>query len=266
MWNPSREAFSMSGLSVGWYGLLFACGFLLGYFVVRRQFFRLYHDKALSTVLTDRLIWVTVVATIVGARLGEVFFYSWSYYKAHPWAILKIWEGGLASHGAVVAILVALVLYTLYTRRTVKGFTFWIALDVVVLAASLIGAFIRFGNFINQEIVGRATTMPWGIIFGHDVVARHPVQLYEALVYLGLFVFLFFRQDKPGSGRAAGYFFLIAFSFRFLIEFWKAPQGEYDGGLLSMGQWLSIPFIIFGAYRLCKRSRSGHQAGASRSA
>lgn len=260
-WDPSKIAFRIPFIDypIAWYGLLFALGFCMGYFVLRRQFFLYCHDKSLSIKLSDRMIWVVIVATLIGARLGEVFFYSWSYYKQHPLAIFKIWEGGLASHGGVIAIILALLFFTIYTKKDIKRFTFFAALDIAVVPAALVAAFIRIGNFINQEILGKPADLPWSIVFGHPedglVIARHPVQLYEALFYGALFLFLFFQKKKPGSGKTAGLFFLLLFSFRFLVEFIKMPQGEHDGGLLSTGQVLSIPFILLGLYMLCRKSQ-----------
>lgn len=258
--DPSRVAFTIPFVNypIAWYGLLFATGFGIGYLVLRRECL-LYSAKK-GLILADRMVWVVVVATVIGARLGEVFFYSWAYYKSHPWAIFKIWEGGLASHGGVAAILVALVLYTRYTRKEIKTFTFWAALDIAAVPAALVAAFIRVGNFINQEILGTATTLPWAVTFGHPedgfMMARHPVQLYEALFYLALFFFILWYKKKPGSGKTAALFFLLLFSFRFLIEFVKMPQGEQGISFLSVGQLLSIPFIVAAGYVLYKRSRS----------
>lgn len=261
-WDPSKIAFEVPFLHypIAWYGLLFALGFFIGYFILLRQFYLYCHDKVLSQKLSDRMIWVVVLATLIGARLGEVFFYSWSYYKSHPLAIFKIWEGGLASHGGVLAIVIALIFYTLYTKRDIKKFTLLAALDIAVVPASLVAAFIRLGNFMNQEILGTPSTLPWAITFGHPEDGlfgpRHPVQLYEALFYLLLFIYLFYRKKKPGSGKTAGLFFLALFSFRFLAEFVKVPQGEHDGGLLSTGQVLSIPFILGGLYLLCSQTKA----------
>ena len=253
-WNPSKIAFKIPflGHPVAWYGLLFAIGFFIGYYVLRRQtntYVKSVQKPTLLGVrLADRLLWTTIVATILGARLGEVFFYSWSYYKEHPEDIVKIWEGGLASHGGVIAIFISLWLVARYTRREIKSFSFLTALDLVVLPAALVSFAIRIGNFINQEILGLPTTLPWGVTFGHEAFPRHPVQLYEAVAYLALFFILFLiKKPRIGSGFLSGLFFVILFSARFLIEFIKAPQGDYDTGILSTGQLLSLPLILLGA-------------------
>ncbi len=265
LWDPSKVAFEIPFLHhpIAWYGICFATGFFLSYFVIRREFFLYCHNQTLSAKLSERITWVVIGATVVGSRLGEVFFYSWSYYKEHPAAIFKIWEGGLASHGGVAAIILALVLYTIYSKKEVKGLTFLTVLDIASVPASLGAAFIRLGNFMNQEIIGTPSSLPWAVIFGHPenglTGSRHPVQLYESLFYFALFGFLYLLKKKPGSGKTSGLFFTALFGFRFIIEFFKEPQGEYEGGFLSTGQLLSIPFIIMGLYLLYRKSRYFHQ-------
>ena len=166
--------------------------------------------KETAYFLTDRLCWFTVAGTIIGARLGEVFFYNWPYYSKHPIEIFKTWHGGLASHGGVIGVAIALYLYRLYIRRWLPELTFLRILDYVAIPSALVAFFIRMGNFMNQEILGTPTTLPWGVIFGHPEgeplpIARHPVQRYEGLAYLMTFFILWFywkkkkELEKPGA-------------------------------------------------------------------
>jgi prolipoprotein diacylglyceryl transferase len=177
-----------------------------------------------------------------------VLFYDPRYYFAHPIDIFKIWEGGLASHGGTVGILVALYLYT---RRTGGPRYLWL-LDRVAIPTALGGFFIRLGNFFNSEIVGTPTSGWWGVVFDRvDQVPRYPVQLFEAVAYLLIFFFLLWayarRQAETRNGWFIGLFLILVFSARFLLEFVKTPQAEYEAGfVLTVGQLLSVPFIIAG--------------------
>lgn len=269
-WDPQRELFTVPWINrpVGWYGLFFALGFMLGYFILIRVFLyhlsRVFPEKSFiqlkkeSTVLTDALSWFVVVGTLVGARLGHVFFYDWPRYSHTPADIIKVWEGGLASHGGAIGILVALWFYL----RTFQGRQPWMSyltlLDSLVIPVPLAGMCIRIGNFFNQEILGKATEMPWGVIFGHPfegggLVPRHPVQLYEGVAYLLLFLVLMTlwqkKRETLPTGFMSGLFFVALFTVRFILEYFKMPQEvcwlEYP--LLNMGQFLSIPFIGIGA-------------------
>jgi phosphatidylglycerol:prolipoprotein diacylglycerol transferase len=272
VWDPSRDLLVIPYLNhpLTWYGFLFALSFFIAFFVVRHIFtFQLAtkqlpskENKAHANELTDQLIVFTILGTLIGARLGHVFFYDWPYYSAHPLAILKVWEGGLASHGGAVGVLGALVLFTILNAKRFSKITFLATLDAVVIAASLIGGFIRIGNFINQEILGTPTTLPWGVIFLHpaQMVPQeplHPVQIYESIAYFCLFALLIFvwvkRGRKVGSGLLSGLFFTLGFGFRFLIEFIKLPQSVSDeNGLINMGQILSLPFIVLGLLLLLR--------------
>jgi phosphatidylglycerol---prolipoprotein diacylglyceryl transferase len=253
------------------YGLLFVTGLIIGYFVVRRM----YKQEGISDVHLDKLVLYMVIATIVGARLGHVLFYG-PYldvvhpngyieegYFSHPMNILKIWEGGLASHGGAMAIFVALVIYS---RRVVKKPLMWI-LDRIAAPIAIAGSFIRLGNLVNHEIVGDPTTVPWGFRFLHhdcyepydcawaDIPIRHPAQLYEAICYIFLFALLLYMYWKRNSwakpGVIFGTFLIVMFSARFLIEFVKLGQTDRDDiYMINTGQMLSIPFIIGGAYVL----------------
>lgn len=207
--------------------------------------------------ITERFTTFGIIGVVIGARLGHVLFYSWPYYKNHLIDILKIWEGGLASHGASLGLLIALGVFYFCQRKQSVHFSFLHLIDVLAITTGFMAFFIRLGNFVNQEIVGVVTTMPWGVIFGHPfageaVLVRHPVQLYEAFFYLSLGGLCFFLWKKAkvnlGNGQMAGLFITLLFTFRFFIEFYKEQLEatvSNDFGL-QMGQILSLPFIALG--------------------
>lgn len=210
--------------------------------------------------LSDRLFFYMIISTIIGARLGHVFFYeNWKNYLAHPLRILKTWEGGLASHGAAFAILIALALFAFSMRHFQPKITWLKLLDLIAPPVAFCGAMIRIGNFINQEILGTPSTLPWAVVFGHPAdgsfsIPRHPVQLYEAFFYLLVFLLLFFLQKKEyfllRSGKSIGLFLILIFGFRFFIEFIKEKQSLLisSASPLLMGQYLSIPFVLLGLF------------------
>lgn len=249
-WAANPDIIS-SPITVRWYGLMFAIGFIIGYEIVARIF---KHEGAPERWLGILLIYV-VIATIVGARLGHVFFYEWDVYSQNPIRILYIWEGGLASHGGTIAIIIAIILYSIFVTKRSPLWTF----DRLVIAIALVGGLIRLGNLFNSEIFGTATTLPWGFMFVrsrewhmlYEGQAVHPTQIYEALCYFALFGLLMWMYWKKNAesrpGLLFGVFFVILFASRFLIEFVKNPQEAFEVGMtLNMGQWLSIPFIIAG--------------------
>jgi len=243
-WNVDPEIFTIGSFSIRWYGLLFAMSFAVGYIIMLR-FFR---KEKLPESLLDKLSIYMLVATVVGARLGHVFFYEPASFLAHPLDILKIWEGGLASHGAAIGILLALYLFA----RSSKKSYFW-TLDRIVVVVALSGFFIRTGNLMNSEIYGKITGLPWGFIFERagETLPRHPTQIYEALCYLLIFFYLlwyYYNKDgKPREGIMFGIFLVALFTVRFLLEFLKEPQVNFENTMaLNMGQLLSIPFIISG--------------------
>ncbi|NQU55499.1 MAG: prolipoprotein diacylglyceryl transferase [Bacteroidetes bacterium] len=246
-WNVNPEIFHLGPLSIRWYGLLFAAGFLSGYYVAEK----ILKSENVDQKWIDSLFFYIIIATIVGARLGHVFFYGWDYYSQNPSEIFKVWHGGLASHGGAFGILIALYIHSkLVTKRSMV----W-ALDRILVPTALVTAFIRFGNLMNSEIYGFETSLPWGIIFERngEVVAKHPTQLYEALAYLltfGILMFLYWRTNsKNKPGLLLGTFFVLMFSSRFLIEFIKENQEAFESEMaLNMGQWLSVPFILFGVF------------------
>ena len=252
-WNPNPEIFPGTWLPIRWYGLLFASSFFFGYLIMLRVF---KHEK-LPVKLLDQLATYMVVATVIGARLGHVLFYEPSLYLSNPLEILKIWHGGLASHGAAIGILVALFLFS---RKNKKPFL-WVV-DRIVIVVALAGFFIRMGNLMNSEIIGKATTVPWAFIFvSFDNIPRHPTQIYEALSYLAIFGLLYWyywRKDgKPRPGFIFGVSLITLFTARFFIEFVKVPQVLFETTMaLNMGQWLSIPFVLLGLYLVLKKSGS----------
>lgn len=246
-WNVNPEIFQLGPFSVRWYGLLFASGFLIGYYIAEKMF----KSENVSQKWIDSLFFYVIIATIVGARLGHVFFYGWDYYSQNPSEILKVWHGGLSSHGGTLGILVALAIYSkVITKRSIL----WV-LDRIVVPTALVAAFIRMGNLMNSEIYGVQTTLPWGFIFERngETLAKHPTQLYETLAYLVTFVVVMYMywktRAKNKEGLIFGVFFIFIFGSRFLIEYIKEDQEAFEAGMaLNMGQWLSIPFVLVGLY------------------
>ncbi len=216
----------------------------------------LYKAKDMALFLVDRLLWYIILGTLIGARLGEVIFYDFPLFWQNPMEIFMVWHGGLASHGAAIGILLSLYLFYIRKKDSLPGRSFFDFLDLFVIPLPLAFACIRFGNFINQEILGTPTEAPWAIIFGNPIdrlpiIPRHPVMLYEAAAYVALFgiLYFFWRQKRAQlrTGMISGIFFIYAFSARFILEFFKVSQGGYTliPGL-DMGQVLSIPFIPLG--------------------
>lgn len=251
-WNGSPEILRIGGFAIRWYGVLFALGFIIGYQIMSYIFKR--ENKNPKDL--ESLVFYVIIGTVVGARLGHCFFYEPEYYLQNPQEILMVWHGGLASHGGALGVLIAL---WLYVRKHPKIKILWL-LDRIVIPTALAASFIRIGNFFNHEIIGKPTDVPWAIVFniyqGREVIGMtppvHPSQLYEAFAYLIIFVLLFIFYKKnilQSEGVPFGLFFLMVFISRFLIEFTKAPQADFEKFLpLSMGQILSIPFIITGGY------------------
>jgi prolipoprotein diacylglyceryl transferase len=265
-WNVDPEIFSLGELSIRWYGLLFATAFLSGYLVFTRY---LATDRLNSEMLDQLLIYIAV-GTVVGARLGHCLFYEPEYFLKNPVEILKIWRGGLASHGAAIGILLSL---WLYIRKNKLSFL-WL-IDRIVIVVALGGAFIRLGNLFNSEIYGGPTNLPWGFEFVRDKVYDpntgallpnvpcHPTQLYEAFSYFLIFTLLliFYRKNytKVRDGFIFGVFMILLFSARFLIEFVKNDQVGFESGMtLNMGQMLSLPFIMAGIVMIVWTKKKPH--------
>lgn len=245
VWNVDPIFISFGSVQIRWYGLMFASAFVFSFLLMQW----IYKREGKNVEEVDDLLWYIAVGTIVGARLGHCLFYSPEYYFANPVKILAIWEGGLASHGGILGIVVSLYFY----QRGVKESYAWF-LDRVCVVCALGACFVRTGNFFNSEIVGIPTTVPWAIIFQRiDLQPRHPVQLYEAGAYALVLLLLLTmyvkmqKQIRPGVIFATS---LVAiFVSRFFLEFVKTKQATYtsDWGI-STGQMLSIPFILAGLF------------------
>jgi len=253
IWNVDPEIIRIGSLAIRWYGVLFALGFVLGYIIIGKMF----KAEHIAPKVLDTLTTYMVVGTVIGARLGHCLFYEPEYYLSNPILILKIWEGGLASHGAALGILVALYLLS----RKIKKPYFWI-LDRVVIVVALAGLCVRMGNLMNSEIYGTETSLPWGFIFAreNETVPKHPTQIYEGLSYLLIFFLLSFIYRKNTKNLKTGYIFglflILLFSVRFVIEFIKEPQVGFEATMiLNMGQILSIPFILAGIFIMVRAIR-----------
>ena len=249
-----------SFVTIRWYSLMFAIGFWVGFNIVAKMFKR---EGAPERWLGILLIYVGV-ATIVGARLGHVFFYAWDYYSAHPWKILATWEGGLASHGGAIGIIIAVILFSILVTKRSPLWTF----DRLTVAIALVGGLIRIGNLMNSEIFGHATTLPWGLRIVNSPewqamfapAACHPTQIYEALCYFALFGLMMWMYWRRNSGERPGLLFgtflIGTFLSRFLIEFIKNDQEAFEATMtLNMGQLLSIPFVLLGIYLIIRAFR-----------
>ena len=250
VWNANPVLID-SFITVRWYGLMFAIGFWIGFNIVAKMF---KHEGAPERWLGILLIWVGA-GTVIGARLGHVFFYAWDYYSQHPWKILATWEGGLASHGGAIGVIIAVILFSIFTTKRNPLWTF----DRLVPAIALVGCLIRIGNLMNSEIFGHQTDLPWGFMFVrsaewhamYEGVACHPTQIYEALCYLALFGLLMWMYWKKNAeerpGLIFGTFLVGIFLPRFFIEFIKNDQEAFEATMtLNMGQCLSIPFVLLG--------------------
>ena len=278
-WNVNPVLFHLGPLQVRWYGLLWALGFFIGYYVMQRIYRK---EKMTEDSMYDLLMYM-LVSTILGARLGHCLFYEPEVYLAHPLDMLKIWEGGLASHGGAIGILIGLWLYVRHYNKSKKKkeekqrITYIWILDRIVVAVCLVGALIRCGNVMNHEIYGTPTSLPWGFVFlrgteqfcgtfdnytpcfawdapcpPSEWLPCHPTGLYEAffcLVAMGILLWMYYKHDLGNKrpGLMFGTFLVIIFGSRILIEFLKNVQVDFERNMLfDMGQWLSIPFVIVG--------------------
>ena len=263
-WSVNPELISIGPLTVRWYGALWALGIFLCLLIVGK----LYKHEKLPESWMDKQFLYVVICAIVGARLGHCFFYEWHLlanpveilgitfkygnpYLAKPWELLYIWQGGLASHGGALGIMIAMYFYN--KNVTHKGFI-W-GFDRLVIGVAITGACIRLGNLMNSEIYGSATNLPWGFIFVRDgqTEPMHPTQIYEMLYCLVTFAVTWWMYWKKQSykkiGMISGVFLIGIFGTRFLLEFIKLNQEAFESGMwLNMGQILSIPFIIWGLY------------------
>lgn len=249
MWDVNPEIFRIGSFAVRWYGLLFALGFAIGYMVLRRVF----DNENMKEDSLDKLTIYMAIGVIVGARLGHCLFYEPKYYLSHPGEILKIWHGGLASHGGAIGILLAV---WFFVKSEYKSYA-W-GLDRVAIVVPLAGFFIRMGNLMNSEIYGMETTLPWGFVFlrNGENAPKHPTQIYEGLAYLTIFFIIlsiyWHKRGKHREGTLLGIACSLIFIARFFIEFVKEDQVAFEAGMkLNMGQLLSLPFIIFGICWFC---------------
>ena len=253
--NVEPEIFRLGPFAPRWYGLLFASGFVLGYFILV-QIYR--HERRPEQNLSSLFLYV-FLGTLIGARLGHVLFYQPDYYLARPWEILMIWQGGLASHGGFTGVLIGIYLYT----RKYRYMSFLELSDRLAIPALLAAALIRIGNFFNSEILGVPSNLPWAIIFIRvDSIPKHPAMLYESLTYAVVFTALYIAYWKTEiikiPGRILGASFAASFTARFLIEFVKEEQVPFEQALpFNMGQLLSIPFILIGLVLLYGGQKEG---------
>ena len=270
LWNPDVEAFHLFGFSVRWYSLCWLIGLVLAYFIVQR----LYKQQKIKDELFDPLFLYCFFGILLGARLGHCLFYQPEYYLTSWQHFIEMvvpihflpaggWKfvgyEGLASHGGTIGLIVALYLYYRRTRLNL-----WQVLDNIAIATPITACFIRLGNLMNSEIIGKVTDVPWAFIFERvDKMPRHPGQLYEAIAY---FVFFFvgiwlYRKhpQRVGTGFFFGLCLTLIFTFRFFIEYTKDIQVDFESGMpLNMGQILSLPFIAIGIY--CMRRKGKGQA------
>lgn len=254
-WNPDPEIINIFGISIRYYGLLFVSGLILCIYILGW----IYKRENLPSEHLEKLAIFGMIGIIAGARLGHCLFYEPSYYLSHPLEmILPVTfppDGGikftgyqgLASHGGVLGLLIALYFYSRKTKHSMLG-----AIDLIAVVSGLSFGFIRLGNFMNSEIIGIPTTLPWGVIFERvDNIPRHPAQLYEAISYLVIFAIMMILYKKFRDRLKNGFFFglvsVLFFPARILIEFVKENQvGFEDEMALNMGQLLSLPFILVG--------------------
>lgn len=256
-WEPSTTLFKLGSFGVHYYSLMFVIAFLLGLRILKKM----YEEEKVSTETLENLLFYVVISTLLGARLGHVFFYDWAYYQNHLLEILLpiastadggysfVGFRGLASHGAAIGILLGVIVY----QRTYPYKPLLWILDRMIIPITLGAGFVRIGNFFNSEIVGNYTGNNFGVVFVNrgEILPRHPAQLYEAIAYILLFFFLRYLYQKGikrQDGFILGVFMAVLFSIRFMVEFVKESQGGFETALpaLSTGQWLSIPLIIAG--------------------
>lgn len=272
-WNVDPVIVHLGAFELRYYSLLFVAGFVLGWYIMR-SFFR---REKIHEKLLDPMLYMLLICTIVGARLGHCIFYQPDYYFgswAGFWEIFQPWKGGLASHGGTIALLIGIWWYAKKYGKA-NHFDFVWVLDHLVIPTAFAACFIRLGNLFNSEIYGGPTTLPWGFVFQQngETVPCHPTQLYEAGTYLllglGLMWLYWKKLDKVYRGTFVGIFLVVCFGSRFLIEFIKNDQVAFEAGMaLNMGQLLSIPFVLLGigliiyAFKKKKPAAAVHPAQA----
>ncbi|MDR0864880.1 MAG: prolipoprotein diacylglyceryl transferase [Candidatus Symbiothrix sp.] len=262
-WNVDPQIFN--GFGIGYYNLLFVGGLILCSIIIKRIF----ESEKISEIIYIKLFYYCLAGIVIGARLGHCLFYQPDYYFQHPFEMIfpfSIENGkfiltgyrGLASHGGVIGMLIAIYFYSKKAKMS-----FLKTLDYVAIVAPLGSCFIRLGNLMNSEIIGKETDVPWAFIFHRvDSIPRHPAQLYEAIAYLIMFIILWIVYKKKGMSLKTGFYFglvlLMIFTFRFLIEFVKERQVSFEDEMsLDMGQILSIPFILIGLFFVLRKNDFG---------
>lgn len=268
-WNPDAEIINIFGFSIRYYGLLFVSGLILCIYILGW----IYKRENIPSRNLEKLTMYGIIGIMAGARLGHCLFYEPSYYLSHPLEMILpvtfppdggmkfIGYQGLASHGGVLGLLIALYIYSRKTKHAMID-----TIDLIAVVSGLSFGFIRLGNFMNSEIIGMPTTKPWGVIFEKaDNLPRHPAQLYEAIAYFIIFAFMMIlykkRRDRFKNGFLFGLGSVLFFTARFIVEFVKEDHvGFEDGMTLNMGQLLSLPyiavgigFIIYGLWKTKKR-------------
>ena len=270
IWDPTEVAFSLGSFDVRWYGLCWCIGLALAYLVVMK----LYQRQQIPPEKFESLFLYCFVGILAGARLGHCLLYEPGYFLSHPIEMVLplretpdgAWRftgyAGLASHGGTLGLMLAL---WLYRRKT--GLSLWQVLDDIAIATPVTACLIRLGNLMNSEILGRVTDLPWGFYFvqaGPEMAAqpRHPGQLYEAIAYFIFFFVGWWLYRKHPQRVGSGYFFglclTLIFTFRFFIEFTKDIQVSFESSMpLDMGQILSIPFVVLGAWCMRRGLKAG---------
>lgn len=276
VWNPDLEAFHLGPIAVRWYGLMWIIGLALAYFVVKR----LYQEQKIKDEYFDPLFIYCFFGILIGARLGHCIFYEPDYFLTSGKGLVEmilpirflpeggfklIGYAGLASHGGTLGLMIALWMYVRKTKLSI-----WTVLDNIAIATGTTACFIRLGNLMNSEIIGKVTDVPWAFIFEHvDKVPRHPGQLYEAIAYAILFCIMWTiykrshqhptsntQHPQVGTGWYFGFCLTYIFTFRFFIEYTKEIQEAFEASLpIDMGQILSIPFIILGTYCMIRAKK-----------
>lgn len=262
-WNPDAEMIRIGGFAVRWYSMCWLVGLALAYFLVRK----LYKEQKVKDGLFDPLFIYCFIGILLGARLGHCIFYEPEYWLSSPQHVFEIfvpirfmpdgsWKftgyEGLASHGGTIGLTVALIIYWLRVRK--HGLGIWQILDNIAIATPITACFIRLGNLVNSEIIGKVTDVPWAFIFERvDMSPRHPGQLYEAIAYALFFPIGWYLYRKHPERVGTGFFFglclVLIFTFRFFIEYTKDIQVAKEAAMtLNIGQMLSIPFVLIGLY------------------
>lgn len=254
-WNVSPEIFQLGPVRLRWYGLMFLVGFSLGYRLMVKVC--RWENKPVDKL--DSLLVHLVLGTTIGARLGHCLFYDPVFYLSNPLEILKIWEGGLASHGGGAGVIIALWWFS----RKNPEFSWWWLLDRISVFTVMTGAFIRIGNLMNSEILGKPTDGTWGVIFDRvDQILRHPAMVYESICYAVIFGLAYFgiylrKKGETPQGLLFGFVIAMIMASRFFIEFFKEIQSPFEKDMvINMGQILSLPFIACGIYFVVRALRA----------